>query len=213
MKKLNSKGFTLVELLAVVVILAVVMGIATTSVITAMNNSRKGSLEDSAVSVENAFKTKYSEAMVSGTVSKIYADEMGLTEGYNFNKGSSDKVVFYYLNEKLRDELNLSPDSYSLDYNSTIEEIQLNTDGKVYISGSGSDAVYDGLSKSFIAFNGSSIVVCLVANETGSYYVANFAKNNETKIFTETVKFKENSMWSCSSDDTNSWTSTNMMAR
>ena len=60
-KKLNNKGFTLIELLAVIVILAVVMGVATTSVLSAMNNSRKSSLQDSALSAADGFRTSYAE--------------------------------------------------------------------------------------------------------------------------------------------------------
>ncbi len=64
--KLNNKGFTLIELLAVIVILAVVMGIAANSVITSMNNSRKGSLQDNALIVQEAFNTGYVESQVIG---------------------------------------------------------------------------------------------------------------------------------------------------
>ena len=48
MRKLNKKGFTLVELLAVVVILALVMGIAATSMLSTMNSSRKSTLHSAA---------------------------------------------------------------------------------------------------------------------------------------------------------------------
>lgn len=40
---MNNKGFTLIEVLATVVIIAVVMGIATTGVIKVINNSKKSS--------------------------------------------------------------------------------------------------------------------------------------------------------------------------
>lgn len=60
-KKLNNKGFTLIELLAVIVILAVVMVIATTSVLSAMNNSKKSSLADSAKGAKVSFANKYAE--------------------------------------------------------------------------------------------------------------------------------------------------------
>ena len=65
--KLNRKGFTLIELLAVIVILAVVMGIAATSVLSAMNNSRKSSLQDSALSAADAFRTSYAEYSISSS--------------------------------------------------------------------------------------------------------------------------------------------------
>ena len=67
MKKLNNKGFTLIELLAVIVILAVVMGVAASSVLSAMNNSRKSSLQDSALSAADAFRTAFAEASLNNT--------------------------------------------------------------------------------------------------------------------------------------------------
>ncbi len=69
-KRLNNKGFTLIELLAVIVILAVVMGIAANSVITSMNNARKGSLQDSAIVLQDAFNTAYLEQQIT-TETKI----------------------------------------------------------------------------------------------------------------------------------------------
>ena len=96
-KRLNNKGFTLIELLAVVVILAVVMGIAMTSVLSAMNNSRKGSLQDSAISVARAFTTKYSEDMVTGATNKVYEDVLGSGNGFNFSTATEEAPVIYEL--------------------------------------------------------------------------------------------------------------------
>ena len=58
---MNKKnGFTLVELLAVIVILAVILVIAVPQIISTINESRKGVLESSAKliasSVENAMR-------------------------------------------------------------------------------------------------------------------------------------------------------------
>ena len=47
MKKLNKKGFTLVELLAVIVVLAIIALIAGTSIVTLLRRSRANSLVDS----------------------------------------------------------------------------------------------------------------------------------------------------------------------
>ena len=193
MKKLNNKGFTLVELLAVVVILAVVMGIAMTSVLSSMNNSRKGSLNDSAISVKNAFTTKYSEAMVTGEASTIYKTEMNLTDGYNFNDASSSTPVFYYLNSELKDTLNISPSTYALKA-STISQLTFN------------NTTASDIEHSFIAFNGNSVVVCMVANKTGSYYVANYTTTKTATVFGRTINFKDGTMFACSTDSTNSWT-------
>lgn len=44
MKKLNKKGFTLVELLAVIVVLALLMVVAASSIGTALDNSKKKAL-------------------------------------------------------------------------------------------------------------------------------------------------------------------------
>ena len=61
MKKLNNKGFTLIELLAVIVILAIVMGVAANAVLNVMNDSRKNTLQSSAKSAADAFRTAYAE--------------------------------------------------------------------------------------------------------------------------------------------------------
>ena len=52
--KLNKKGFTLVELLAVIVILAVVMLVAVTAVGPAITNSKKGTFFSSASAMVDA---------------------------------------------------------------------------------------------------------------------------------------------------------------
>ena len=67
MKKLNKKGFTLVELLAVVVILGILMLVAIPAIQKAIQNSKKGTFADSAKEVVNAVKNAYA------------ADELGET--------------------------------------------------------------------------------------------------------------------------------------
>lgn len=51
MKKLNKKGFTLVELLAVIVVLALLMVVAASSIGTALENSKKSALKTEAQKV------------------------------------------------------------------------------------------------------------------------------------------------------------------
>ena len=48
MRNLNKKGFTLVELLAVIVVLALLMVVAASSIGSALDNSKKGALESEA---------------------------------------------------------------------------------------------------------------------------------------------------------------------
>ena len=55
----NKKGFTLVELLAVIVILAVVMLIGITAIGPLMTNSRKAALRSDGLDLINAAKTAY----------------------------------------------------------------------------------------------------------------------------------------------------------
>ncbi len=58
MKKLNKKGFTLVELLAVIVVLALLMVVATTSIGTALNNAKKKAL---VTETQKVLKQKFEE--------------------------------------------------------------------------------------------------------------------------------------------------------
>lgn len=56
MKKLNKKGFTLVELLAVIVILAVIMGIAVVSMSGVIEGARKNSMKATAQQIIEAVR-------------------------------------------------------------------------------------------------------------------------------------------------------------
>lgn len=75
---MNKKGFTLVELLAVIVILGVIITIAVVNVTSSMNRSRTGAFKNDATVLSDAALTKfsddklvknYSEDLYNGTVS------------------------------------------------------------------------------------------------------------------------------------------------
>lgn len=63
----NKKGFTLVELLAVIVILAVIILIAVNAVLPQMQKARKKSFADEALSFAKAAENAYVDQQASGT--------------------------------------------------------------------------------------------------------------------------------------------------
>ena len=69
MKKLNRKGFTLVELLAVIVILAIVVGITLVTVLPTLKDSRQEAFEVTAQTAADYLEKQYQLTMVgiSGT--------------------------------------------------------------------------------------------------------------------------------------------------
>ena len=70
MKKLNKKGFTLVELLAVIVILALLMVVAASTVGNVQENAKKNSLKTEAQKLINsAYQEAQSEVMLTGNYS------------------------------------------------------------------------------------------------------------------------------------------------
>lgn len=87
MKKLNKKGFTLVELLAVIVVLAFVMVLAAPSVLSSMNSARQSSF------------MLYAEKMLNSAQSKYQADQliklMPDTYCYNISELSDTKTSQY----------------------------------------------------------------------------------------------------------------------
>lgn len=72
MRKLNRKGFTLVELLSVIVILAVVVLIATNAVVPMMGNAKKQVLATEANKFMEAAKTYYVNKSATGTKCYTY---------------------------------------------------------------------------------------------------------------------------------------------
>ncbi len=71
--KMNKKGFTLVELLAVIVILAIIALIATPIILGVIDDARKGAAKSSALGFVDAVEKSIALKMVSDTNASIPA--------------------------------------------------------------------------------------------------------------------------------------------
>lgn len=89
MKKNN--GFTLVELLAVIVILAVIALIATPIVLNMIESSRKGAAESSALSYIDATEKSIMTGLMNSTSSTDY-DKTYIVEGLMLTEASSNVI-------------------------------------------------------------------------------------------------------------------------
>ena len=163
---MNNKGFTLVELLATVVLVALVMGIASYGVINAINNSKKKS--------EDIFVKKFVQAIdsylalngpsLAETGNTINSDGKSLTELQSFklsdlaNENFIDKDKFINPKNKkdcydANAEIKAYRDDnfvyyYSFDFKQLEDICDLNGDSKVFGDNSinnGDDFVDDGI--------------------------------------------------------------------
>lgn len=72
MKKLNKKGFTLVELLAVIVVLALIMVLTVPSVLTAMNSARQSTFLIYAGKMIESAQGRYQSQLLMGSPSTCF---------------------------------------------------------------------------------------------------------------------------------------------
>ena len=91
--RLNKKGFTLVELLAVIVILAVVMLIGGTTVLPMMQKAQKSSLGTEGASMKKAAETAFQAELIKGSQAAFKSTETVcfslkvLCDSGNYDKG------------------------------------------------------------------------------------------------------------------------------
>ncbi len=88
MKRLNKKGFTLVELLAVIVVLALLMVVAASSIGTALDNSKQKSLLTEAQKLSTNISAEAQSLLLTGNLSdtnlkKVYSGKDGSDYAYN----------------------------------------------------------------------------------------------------------------------------------
>lgn len=93
-RNINKKGFTLVELLAVIVILAVLALVAMPNVTRLMNDSRKNAFITEVENFVTYAQTSYTNSQISGTVPK--GTDESLITGQMFNDVSYDYYCVSY---------------------------------------------------------------------------------------------------------------------
>lgn len=102
--KLNKKGFTLVELLAVIVVLAVIMVIAIPTVIDSMNSAKKSSFVMYGQKMLNAAMSKVQGDALDGVAAKTtykfseLVASSGQYKGYVKYDASTNKYTVYFYN-------------------------------------------------------------------------------------------------------------------
>lgn len=126
MKKniLNSKGFTLVELIATIVILALVMSIGSYTVVSLINDSREKDYELFISQVNDAAETFYNECKYMNTGMAI-CDKSTVTLGElvssGFLKGNSTDSNGYSTVMNPRDKENIKDCLISITYSNGIK--------------------------------------------------------------------------------------------
>lgn len=86
---MNKKGFTLVELLAVIVILAIIALIATPIVLNVINEAQKGADARSVEAFAKAVETKYYSEKVLGRTTSLESAASNMVQGSDYN---GDKI-------------------------------------------------------------------------------------------------------------------------
>lgn len=82
MKKLNKKGFTLVELLAVIVILAVIMVITIPTVLSSMDKATDSAFESAVTTLEDYVNKNYDLCKLGGTLGDGYDTKLFTSDCY-----------------------------------------------------------------------------------------------------------------------------------
>lgn len=195
-EKLNSDDGGFRKKIIIIIIGVIIVTILLVIVVTSVDSSKGGNLENSATEVVQIFREKYEDAMIVGNTGNV----LGIKEkdiwsgGYNF---ATSGVVIYNLSEKVGSDLNLSAESYILD-----------AEGETYIAFDDENNKTASTDKSFVAFDGKDIIVCLVAKKGGDYYKTQNVSTSKygkiIKVFDVDVIVGEGKMYSCS-NEVNSW--------
>lgn len=156
MKKLNKKGFTLVELLAVIIILALVVGITIPLVLTTSNGAKRSTFQSTANTLADWIKNQYDAISLSGlgtevTVSSEFATLCG-SNGEKCIVGATDSIAGTVLranaNAAFLTAGGLKPKNYyefaiAIDgtTGAVCVKMSMSTDGEYYYGTVGADAL------------------------------------------------------------------------
>ena len=119
MKNLNKKGFTLVELLAVIAILAILMLLVTPNILSMFTEGRKDAFVTQVQSVWRAAEQQYMTKSFSGTASTVFTNLDTSTDN-DISFGSTD--IKYYV---------------SFDGNGNVAKIGVSDNNYCYFANSG----------------------------------------------------------------------------
>ena len=143
--KLNKKGFTLVELLAVIIILAIVIGITIPAVLKTINSSRKSGGQDAAEIVANWIDDQYTLANVDFTsVDDNFKTACGDNSGTSCRNGGKigvkNAALYAAIGLKTADVD--SVDFYIDSNGKSCVVLHVNPNGSYYITAEGDDQTY-----------------------------------------------------------------------
>ena len=100
---LNKKGFSLIELLAVIVVLAIIMAVATTQVVPYLSGARKDGLASTANAVVQAAESKY-------LVDKMTSTSSVNTKCYTVAELIDEKLVSRISKDKIKGKIEVVED-------------------------------------------------------------------------------------------------------
>lgn len=129
MFKLNNKGFTLVEVLAVVIILGVLTTIMVPTVSYVINQNKKSNYENVEKSILNAAKMYVSDNRYDMSIGECN-DGIAAVTSFNDGKIMLTSLASYLSSEEI---INPMDDSKKLDFNNSYVYIYFNCNSKEFI--------------------------------------------------------------------------------